>query len=200
VSALIDFYFDFSSPYGYFASCKIDDLAARHGRETLWRPILLGVLFKRTGAQPLPLIPVKGDYSKHDMERSARLLSVPYRFPSTFPVATQSAARAFYWLSDREPERAKSFAKAVFRAFFVDDINISEPERVVAIAAGLGESSEEIANAIADPENKERLKREVDAAIARGVCGSPFFIVDGEPFWGADRLDQLEKWLASGGW
>ncbi len=200
MSALIDFYFDFSSPYGYFASCKIDDLAARHGRETLWRPILLGVLFKRTGAQPLPLIPVKGDYSKHDMERSARLLSVPYRFPSTFPVATQSAARAFYWLSDREPERAKSFAKAVFRAFFVDDINISEPERVVAIAAGLGESSEEIANAIADPENKERLKREVDAAIARGVCGSPFFIVDGEPFWGADRLDQLEKWLASGGW
>ena len=198
--APIDFYFDFSSPYGYFASCKIDELAARHERQALWRPILLGVLFKRTGTQPLPSIPIKGDYSKRDMERSARLLSVPYRFPSTFPIATQSAARAFYWLSDRDPERAKRFAREVFRNFFVDDIDISEPQRVVAIAAKLGESSEEIAGAIGDPENKERLKQEVDAAIARGVFGSPFFIADGEPFWGADRLDQLDKWLASGGW
>lgn len=198
--APIEFYFDFSSPYGYLASCKIDELTANYGRETIWRPILLGVIFRLTGSQPLPSIPIKGDYSKRDIERSARLLGVPYRFPSTFPVATQSAARAFYWLSDREPEHAKELARAYYRAFFVDDLNISEPENVTAIAAGFGLNEDEIAEAINDSRMKERLKSEVDSAIAKGVFGSSFFIVDGEPFWGADRLDHVERWLASGGW
>jgi 2-hydroxychromene-2-carboxylate isomerase len=200
VPAPIEFYFDFSSPYGYLASCKIDELTANYGRETIWRPILLGVIFRLTGSQPLPSIPIKGDYSKRDIERSARLLGVPYRFPSTFPVATQSAARAFYWLSDREPERAKALACAYYQAFFVDDVNISERANVISIAARFGLNEDEVAEAINDPRIKERLKSEVDSAIAKGVFGSPFFITDGEPFWGADRLDQVEKWLASGGW
>jgi 2-hydroxychromene-2-carboxylate isomerase len=200
VPAPIEFYFDFSSPYGYLASRKIDELTANYGRETIWRPILLGVIFRLTGSQPLPSIPIKGDYSKRDIERSARLLGVPYRFSSTFPVATQSAARAFYWLSDREPKRAIELARAYYRAFFVDDLNISEPENVIAIATRFGLNEDEVSEAINDPRIKERLKSEIDSAIAKGVFGSPFFIIDGEPFWGADRLDQVEKWLASGGW
>jgi 2-hydroxychromene-2-carboxylate isomerase len=200
VPAPIEFYFDFSSPYGYLASRKIDELTANYGRETIWRPILLGVIFRLTGSQPLPSIPIKGDYSKRDIERSARLLGVPYRFPSTFPVATQSAARAFYWLSDRELKRAIELARAYYRAFFVDDLNISEPENVIAIATRFGLNEDEVSEAINDPRIKERLKSEIDSAIAKGVFGSPFFIIDGEPFWGADRLDQVEKWLASGGW
>ena len=64
MAAPIDFYFDFSSPYGYVASHKIDALAAKHGREAAWRPFLLGVAFKATGQQPLPSIPIKGDYAK----------------------------------------------------------------------------------------------------------------------------------------
>ena len=69
----IDFYFDFSSPYGYFASTQIDRIAAKHGREVAWRPILLGAVFKVTRQQPLPTIPLKGDYARHDHARSARL-------------------------------------------------------------------------------------------------------------------------------
>lgn len=93
----IDFYFDFSSPYGYLAAQKIDELAARHGRQVKWRPILLGVVFKQTGAAPLTLIPLKGEYSVHDFSRSARFLDVPYTHPQNFPLATQHAARTYYW-------------------------------------------------------------------------------------------------------
>ena len=85
----IDFYFDFSSPYGYLASEKIDELAARHGRQVHWRPILLGVVFKHTGAAPLTLVPLKGKYSVHDFSRSARFLGLSYKHPANFPLATQ---------------------------------------------------------------------------------------------------------------
>ena len=67
----IDFYFDFSSPYGYFASTQIDALAAKFKREVTWRPFLLGVVFKVSGAKPLIELPLKGDYFKHDFERTA---------------------------------------------------------------------------------------------------------------------------------
>ena len=68
----IDFYFDFSSPYGYLAAERIEALAAKHGRTVDWHPMLLGVVFKQTGAQPLTQVPVKGPYSRRDFARSAR--------------------------------------------------------------------------------------------------------------------------------
>src|SRR3972149_6432239 len=94
----IDFYFDFSSPYGYLASAKIDELAAKHARTVAGRPILLGAVFKTTGQQPLPTIPMKGSYAKHDLARSARLFGVPFKLPSKFPVAGQAPSRALYWV------------------------------------------------------------------------------------------------------
>jgi 2-hydroxychromene-2-carboxylate isomerase len=191
----IDFYFDFSSPYGYFASEKIDDIAARHGRAVTWRPILLGAVFKITGGQPLPTIPMKGSYAAHDLARSARLLKLPFKLPSKFPVATTAAARAFYWVRDRDPALARTLARALYRAYFAEDRDISNPEVTGNVAAKLGVDKGELAQALNDAAVKERLKTEVDAAIERGVFGSPYIVVDGEPFWGSDRLDQVERWL-----
>lgn len=199
MTAAIDFYFDFSSPYGYLGSEKIDDLAARFGRSVVWRPILLGVVFKSTGSAPLANIPLKGEYSMNDIARSARYYGLPYRRPSEFPIATQHAARAYYWLADRVPQLARDFAHACYRAYFVDDRNISQPEPLREIATSLGLDPAQFEMAIGDPASKQRLKTEVEQAMARGVFGSPYFIVDGEPFWGIDRLLQLEKWLAEGG-
>lgn len=196
----IDFYFDFSSPYGYFASTKIDEIAAKHGRSVMWRPILLGVIFKITGRQPLPTIPLKGSYSKHDFARTARLFGVPYKAPSKFPVAGQVPSRAFYWVGDRDPVLARTLAQALFRAYFAEDRDISSPEVTANVAAKLGVNRDELVQALDDPAVKERLKGEVDAAIERGVFGSPYIIIDGEPFWGSDRLEQVEKWLVTGGW
>src|SRR5579859_3152262 len=111
----IDFYFDFSSPYGYFAGCRIDALAAKHGRQVSWRPFLLGVAFKTTGGTPLPSVPVKGPYHLRDMLRTAKLHGVEYRHPTTFPIASVAPTRAFYWLRAKDPERAKTLARALYR-------------------------------------------------------------------------------------
>jgi len=197
----IDFYFDFSSPYGYLASEKIEALAARHSRSVDWHPIMLGVIFKQTGAAPLTMIPLKGDYSRRDMARSARFHGVAgFRMPSTFPIPSQAPARIVLWQKERDAVLAVDLIHALYRAFFVEDIDISAPDNAVAIAAKCGVDPAAARAAIDDPAVKDALKAENEKAIARGVFGSPFIVVDEEPFWGLDRLDQAERWLATGGW
>ena len=195
----IDFYFDFSSPYGYLASTRINALAARHHRGVTWHPILLGPMFKAAGTAPLVSVPLKGPYSVRDFLRTARLLKIQYMQPAAFPIGTQNAARAFYWLSDRDAVKAQQFAQACYGTYFGQGVDISSAEKIADIAASLGENRTAVLAAIADPVVKERLKNEVDAALAIGVFGSPFIIVDGEPFWGNDRLDQVDAWLTTGG-
>jgi 2-hydroxychromene-2-carboxylate isomerase len=103
-------------------------------------------------------------------------------------------------VSDKDAALAKKLAQALFHAYFAEDRDISSPEVTTHVAATLGIVKEELGQALNDPAVKERLRIEVDAAIERGVFGSPYIVVDGEPFWGSDRLDQVEKWLQTGGW
>jgi len=196
----IDFWFDFSSPYGYLLSERIDEVAARFGRKVRWHPILLGVVFKATGSAPLTLQnPAKAAYSLLDFARSARFMGIPYRHPTRFPLATQNAARTYYWLHGEDCALARRFAHAVFRALYVDDRDIAAPDVVLEIAAGLGVDRSSLETALQRQEIKDRLKAEVDSALAIGVFGSPHVMIDGEPFFGADRLPQIEKWLETGG-
>lgn len=188
MKAPLDFYFDFSSPFGYLASQKIEALAAQHERTVKWRPMLLGAAFKTTGAAPLTQVPLKGEYSKRDFHRSARFHGLEYRHPEPFPVSTVAACRAFYAVEDEQ--QAVRVAKALFKAYFADNVNIGEPDNVLKVAASLG-----LAPDINDQAIKDKTKAQVDAALARGVFGSPFVIVDGEPFWGLDRFAQIERWL-----
>lgn len=200
MAAAIDFYFDFSSPYGYMAAAKLESLAARHGRGVNWRPILLGAAMKVTGGAPLPQIPLKGDYARRDFVRSAKFHGVPFRIPSSFPISTIAAVRAFYWAQGKDPLRAVTLAKALYTAYFVDDVDISRVEEVIRIAHTAGFKPEDVAAGVGEQAVKDRTKAEVDAAIGKGVFGSPFIVIDGEAFWGMDRLDQAGKWLATGGW
>jgi 2-hydroxychromene-2-carboxylate isomerase len=199
-AAPVDFYFEFSSPYGYIASQVAEDFEKKIGRPLRWRPMLLGPVFKITGQAPLIEIPMKGEYSKRDFARSARLHKVPYRHPARFPLGTVAAMRAFYWVCDRDPMLARKLAKALYTAYFVDGIDISAAPAVIDIAKATGVDAMALATALEDPALKDRAKKEVDGAIAAGVFGSPFFIADGEPFWGVDRMPMLEEWLRTGGW
>jgi 2-hydroxychromene-2-carboxylate isomerase len=183
----IDFYFDFSSPYGYLASHKIDALAAKHGRGVTWRAMLLGAAFKVSGVQPLVNVPLKGEYSRRDFLRSARFYEVPFRAPDQFPVSTVPACRAFYAAAE---DKRVALAKALFKAYFVDNVNIGEADNVLRIAGSLGLKPD-----LNDQALKDKTRAEVEAAVARGVFGSPYIVVDGEPFWGIDRFEQLERWL-----
>jgi 2-hydroxychromene-2-carboxylate isomerase len=189
MKAPIDFYFDFSSPYGYLASQKIEALAAKHGRGVTWRPMLLGAAFKATGAAPLPSIPLKGEYAKRDFLRSARFHDVPFRIPDPFPISTLHACRAFYAAPS---DKQAALAKGLFRAYFVDNVNIGEADNVLKVAGSLGLKPD-----LNDQALKDKTRAEVDAAVARGVFGSPYIVVDSEPFWGMDRFEQLERWMSA---
>lgn len=196
----IEFWFDFSSPYAYFASLSIEEVAARHGRTVQWRPFMLGVLFKTTGMTSLSQMPLRGDYAKHDWLRLARRAGVPFNPPETHPATQLPASRAYYWIEGERPELAASFAKRVFQDYFSAGQDTAQPDHVAKIAFDLGIGPTAVLEAVALPAVKEEVRVRTDEALRRGVFGSPFFIVDGEPFWGHDRLPMLEEWLQRGGW
>lgn len=200
MSAPIDFYFDFGSPYGYVASTQIDTIAAKHGRSVRWRPFLIGIAMQQTGAKPLPERPMLDRYAVHDFARSARLYHLPYQMPDVFPVSSVAASRAYYWAEQRDAARAKAFAAAIYKAYRGDNRDISSPAMVAAIAAETGYDGDEMAGALGDQSVKDRLRDETAAALQRGVFGSPFIIIDDEAFWGADRLWHVDRWLETGGW
>jgi 2-hydroxychromene-2-carboxylate isomerase len=193
----IDFYFDFSSPYSYIASEWVEAVAARHGRAVQWHAILLGATFQAAELKSPVAHPLKREYSLRDFARSARFAGVPFEMPARFPIPTQNAARVFWWLHDAaSPEQATAWAHAGLRALFTRAVDLSDPLALRALCDASGIDGAAAQAAWTDPLWKERLKRENDAAIAAGVFGAPYFVADGEPFWGNDRRAQLEAWLA----
>ena len=196
----VEFYFDFSSPYAYFAAQQIDRLASGFEREVVWKPMLLGAAMKETGAAPPVKVPIKGDYVKNDWARLARFQDLKWTMPDPFPIATIAAARAYYWIETQDEAKAKAFGWDCFLTYFGEGRDITSKETVAAIAARQGFAEDEVMAALDDDSVKQRLKDETSMAVKKGVFGSPFIIVDGEGFWGADRLWMVKRWLRSGGW
>jgi len=195
----IDFYLDFSSPYTYIAAMRIEELAAQHGRSVNWQPMLIGIIFKNLGGKPLTEYPLKGDYSRRDFARSARLAGIAWNMPEPFPISTVNTARAALWVKEHAPTRMGDFVRAALAAYFVDNRPINDIATLHAIATQLGLDGDAVCDGIADPAIKDRLRVATEDAFARGVFGAPFMFVDDEPFWGNDRLGQVERWLALGG-
>jgi 2-hydroxychromene-2-carboxylate isomerase len=197
----IEFYFEFGSPYGYFAAQEIDALGADFGREVIWKPFMLGPAFKQTGSQPLLEVPLKGPYCLADWERMAAYTKTAWALPDKFPAAILAAPRGFYWLVDQgKADLAKVFAKAAYKAYFADKRPLWTNEETADVAASCGIDREEFLAAVQQPEVKTRLIEEGQAAIERGVFGSPFIMVDGQSFWGWDRLPMVRHWLKNGKW
>ena len=195
----IKFYFDFSSPYSYVASEWIEALAARHGRTVRWHAILLGVAFQAAELKSPVSHPIKRDYTLRDFRRSARFEGLPYTQPEQFPIPTQNAARVFWWLDETQgATAAAAWARAGLRAYFTRGVMLSQPEALKTLAAGCGLDAQQAEAAWQDAHWKARLKRANDEAIGAGVFGAPFFVVEGEPFWGNDRKAQIERWLTQG--
>jgi 2-hydroxychromene-2-carboxylate isomerase len=197
-AAPIDFYFDFSSPYSYIASEWIEALAARHGRTVNWKAILLGATFQAAELKSPVSHPIKREYSLRDFERSARFAGVPIKLPEKFPISTQNAARLFWCLQAKNGTTAIQWARHCLRAYFARSVDLSDAEALKGLAVEFGLGAQEAEGIWTDPQWKAKLKSVNDAAIAAGVFGAPFFVIDGEPFWGNDRRVQIERWLASG--
>lgn len=200
-AAPVEFWFDFVSPYAYFGSTQIERVVARHGRAVDWRPVLIGItVLKVMGMRPLLEYPMKGDYLRRDGVRVAELLGVPFRHHGLERVNSVAASRAFLWLKREDPERAVPFARRMFDRLWVRGADITPVQASAEEAAALGADAAALRAALEQPEAKQALKDEVDAALARGVFGVPFFIADGEAFWGSDRLPMLEHWLEHRRW
>ncbi len=196
----IEFWFDFASGYAYFAALEIESLGHRLSRKIDWRPYTLGTAFKATGARGLSSTPLKRDYAQKDWQRIARLRGVPFHLPAHHPSVALAATRVFYLIKDTDPTLAKKFARALFDAYFTRGIDSGNLDHVMAVAAPLGLDVGDLATRAASQDIKARVKKISEQAVALGVFGSPFFIVDAEPFWGWDRLPMMEDWIKKGGW
>lgn len=194
----IDFYFDFSSPYSYITSEWIAALAARHGRRVNWKAVLLGATFQAAELKSPVSYPIKREYSLRDFERSARFAGVPLTVPAKFPIPTQNAARLFWWQHDQDPARAVDWAHHGLRGYFAREVDLSDAVALRALAVEFGLDGETAEAVWSDPAWKQRLKAENECAIAAGVFGAPYVVIDGEPFWGNDRRPQIERWLEKG--
>jgi 2-hydroxychromene-2-carboxylate isomerase len=137
---------------------------------------------------------------QHDALRLAKLFKVPFRLHGLRNVNSVAALRAFLWIKTRDPETAKKFARRVFTRLWVEGKDITPAAAAVEEAVAVGVDQAELTAALARDDIKQALKDAVDAAIAKGVFGVPYFIADGEPFWGSDRLWMLEQWLRDGSW
>jgi 2-hydroxychromene-2-carboxylate isomerase len=198
----IRFYFDFISPFGYFASLCIDELAQRHGREADWTSMLVGIsVLKVMGIPAIASLPLKGAYVINDARRYARRHQVEFERVHAAPISRPvEAGRAFAWAKEVDQAAAKRLAALIFKAYFVRCLDIAD-ERVLRSCMTEAELSwSAFAAARADGTAAALLRRNVDASLQLGVFGSPFFIVDGEPFFGLEKLPVVEEWLATGGW
>lgn len=193
----VSFFFDFSSPFAYLASTQIEKVAARHGATVLYKPFLLGALFKMIGTPNVPLHAMpepKARLFRADIFRWAEHWGVPFHFASRFPMNTVKPLR----LVLATPENQKpSLIRAIYRAYWVEDRDISNDEVLADILMNEGFSREFVATTNTD-EYRHALRNATNEAAALGLCGVPSFLVDNQLFWGQDRLVFVEK--ALDGW
>jgi len=197
----IEFYFDPISPFAYLGSIQIERIAARLNRAVEWKPVLIGVtILKVMGLKPLPETPLKGPYLKHDAVRLAEYFDVPFRYHGLAGINSLAALRAFVVLKERDASLAKSLAQKVFSRLWVRGLDITRPDDISGEAKDLGIDVHALLHDIETSHAKNALKEQVDAAIQAGVFGVPYFVIDGEPIWGVDRMWMVEHWATHHAW
>lgn len=193
---VLEFFYDFSSPFAYLGATQVERLA--EGHTLVWRPFLLGALFKTIGTPLVPLetfAPAKLALVNKDQYRWAEHWGVPLCMPSTFPQRSVLALRVAL---QAPPELIGPLSLSLFRIMWVDDGNLEDPAQLARAIAEHGLDPEALLAGAESPEIKAKLRANTDEAVAIGLCGAPSAVIDGRIYWGQDRMHFVEKALA--GW
>lgn len=197
MSKTIEFYFDFGSPTTYLAFKRLRQLAQQYGLQIDYKPMLLGGVFKATGNTTPVAIPAKGKYMlEHDLPRFAKRYGVALNFNPHFPINTLNLMRAT--IAAERLDCIEPYIEAAFDAVWVDGLNMGDPEVVAAALTGKGFDVQALMALSQDPEVKAELISRTEEAVARGAFGAPTLFMDGEMYFGQDRLDFVEEALQAG--
>jgi 2-hydroxychromene-2-carboxylate isomerase len=191
----IEFWFEFASTYSYPAAMRVESLAASRGIKVIWRSFLLGPIFHGQGwnDSPFNVYPSKGRYMWRDVERICSRLKIPFQRPALFPQNGLLAARIACRFAEESwlPE----FVRAVYRANFADGLDISSRDTVDRCLSAAGQpNSSQIIEEAQSQSSKDLLRSQSESAQRAGIFGAPSFLVDGELFWGNDRLEEALDW------
>jgi 2-hydroxychromene-2-carboxylate isomerase len=190
----IEFFYDYASTYSYLAHLEIEKLAQAKGAELVFRPMVLGFVFKATGNSMPASVPAKAAYMTHDVRRWVRQYGLPFKMPSAFPVNTIRALRTA--VAALEEGSFGAYHHAVMKAYWADDQDIGDAATLTAVARDAGLDGDRLVARAEEPVIKEGLKSNTDEAVARGVFGAPTFFVGDQMFWGNDRLHFVAEALA----
>jgi 2-hydroxychromene-2-carboxylate isomerase len=190
----LQFWFDFSCPFAYVASERVEEMVRRCGAELDPRPMLLGGVFRAQQTPQVPALafsPAKAKHNGDDIRRTAAVHGVPLTMPSNHPMSTVDALRALLVVGPPFMPLAHAF----FRAYWVRGIDVSSREGIARVLSEAGHDAEKVIAELSTQRIKDELRRRTDEAVANDVFGAPTFIVDGQLFWGADRMQFVERAL-----
>jgi 2-hydroxychromene-2-carboxylate isomerase len=185
----LEFWYEFASTYSYLSAMRIEALAAAAGVEIVWKPLLLGPIFRTQGwdTSPFNIYPAKGRYMVRDMERLAAVRGLPFKLPQPFPQNSLHAARlALIGLAEGW---GPAFTRAVYDAEFAGGADIGDKRVLAGLLTRLGLDAESLLTRSELPETKQRLRQQTEEAQELGIFGAPTFLAKGELFWGDDRLE-----------
>jgi len=191
-----DFYFDFGSPASYLAFTQIPKLEHATQSIAVYKPMLLGGVFQATGNHSPATIPAKGAYTFIDFERFAKRYGVPIQRNPFFPINTLMLMRGAVALQLNDAARFMPYCEAVFKAIWVDGLNMNDPKILGKSLFHAGFEPTAMLALCGEPSTKDALKAATEAAVSRGVFGAPTFFVGNEMFWGQDRLDWVREALS----
>ena len=191
----VEFYFDLGSPYSYLAYYRLLQIAEQQEIQVVYKPILLGGVFKATGNRSPIEIPVKGVYSILDMQRWAEYYQIQMQMNPHFPMNTLTLMRILTGVQLLHLEKFEQVLKLLFDAMFGTPQNLNEPTVLAEVLKPSGFSVEDIMSMVQSDVVKQKLITETEQAIQRGIFGAPTFFVGDEMYWGQDRLHFVEQAL-----
>jgi 2-hydroxychromene-2-carboxylate isomerase len=192
----IELFYDVGSPYTYLAATQVERLERSTGVSVRLRPFLLGAVFKATGNVPPAGVAARARWMSDDLEVWAAHYGIPYRMSSRFPLATLTTQRALAAAElDGGQEALRALTLPLFRAYWVDDRDVSSPEVIAEVASAAGLDGAALVARAGEADAKQRLRETTEEAVARGAFGSPSFFVGDRLFFGNDRIALIEAHL-----